>query len=316
MAAITFPGTSYVPEFPLLADLSSMQRELEKVQEEEQARVKGSDREADLSLFINSEIAKAGEILVAMGQSGTSTLEMRAWLKDTIAELRYGVAQALQPVDRTASVATRNRILDEIHQSTLPPRSSGDELIADLAQGRVASRVSELYGRWPARTLRVGGNTVRRDGPPSENPLRDRFLSALSRVTLVEAVGLVVKRVPAYVAVAGAHAVGAFAEETQPQLARLAQHPDVAELDRLLAPGPSIPFARDYFTASEAIKIAQATLKLLQLPSDGFHAAHDALSNAASSLCDRLGITEENARKVAKFLEENEALFAADASTF
>lgn len=163
--------------------------------------------------------------------------------------------------------------------------------------GKVGHKIKHQYGNSASRWFELGINVLLGPIPEnSKNPWRDRLISASVNVTLAETLSLCLPaRLPAYLAIAGAHATAKAAKDLEVYVDKLAQNKKFAEIWNA-----EIELSEHSLSFSESIALCKFTLKGAQVPSELYHAVHHRVISVASLAADACGITDENLTYIAK----------------
>ena len=201
------------------------------------------------------------------------------------------VSQDLNDMDRQID----DLHLPEAEEELLP------HLIKEVTIGKVAHQIGHISTKCLGVTAEACIQTLTVKTPHnSQNPIRDRVISGCAPVVISEGVACVVKRTPAYMAIAGAQIVGHIAKKGEEEIQKVLDFFTCLEKEK----GRYIPLCvagecPDPYHASVNLKLA---CQAAQIPAKILNWIHHFLEEMGKETLDAIELTEENLQKAARWM--------------
>jgi hypothetical protein len=159
--------------------------------------------------------------------------------------------------------------------------------LKEIGAGKAINQIEKQYGRGPAFFSEGVMSVLEEEFSDKEaSPIRKWLLSLSSHMTIGEVVGLLIKRIPTYWCIAGAHAVA--------DGARLAE-PTVDHILNTSSPDEYAHPNMDGFSLNEyqSARLLKAILQNAQVPSDVLKNVHEKMVQMGSAACEELGLSDQ-----------------------
>lgn len=219
--------------------------------------------------------------LIQYGKIKTEVFAQRKEVRDAI-ETAMPDFFSIDPFSFESSPPIVPEVPSQFDYSQMPPGSG------DIITGKIAKEIEHRYGKtrgifsdWVLNTFKTA---ISED---SESPWRDRVVTAAVHVGMTEAVAYCLPhRIPAYVAMTATHILADGARLMTPTMDRIANKIEIE--------------CRGFYRGSDEIEDARAMLIFAQIPRDLLQTIHHEVTEVVAHLCDKIGVTDKNIKKITK----------------
>ncbi len=214
-------------------------------------------------------------------------------LPDVLQQKKHGLENSKDIHINEVDNAAQHLHLDNPHADHSDSDHDLGGYIDELAIGEAAHKVEHRMGKPAGRAVELVGGLTRNLGASSTHPWRDRVVSSGVHLAILETIGLVVKRVPAYKVVVVANVVADGAKQIQKEVeSSLVSHP-IGECWTLT----NVREAADCFDRFHVTNGAKTLAQIAQIPAAVVHSVHHEITHEITESFNRLEQCEENMRQ-------------------